>query len=198
LPETFKTMNKILLLFFLMTSLLAKSQEVSPFYPAKYIGDNPARFTSQMTYFDLNFMNTRTSEFLYYKMAMNVEKSDAAKLLHDGGKLTTTYVDKIAQGEASHLIITYDVVKVSDVYTIQSVKITGHKKRVLSFFINFWKTSINFETPAGNSDVSLNMGQDVVKYFFNKGNPYITVTNSTYKNVDEFKVHFENLKAKEK
>jgi len=191
-------MNKILLLFFLMTSLLAKSQEVSPFYPAKYIGDNPARFTSQMTYFDLNFMNTRTSEFLYHKMAMDVEKSDASKLAHDGGKLTTTYVDKIAQGAASHLIITYDVVKVSDIYTIGSVKITGDKKRVLSFFINFWKTSINFETPAGDSDVSLNMGQDVVKYFFNKGKPYIMVTNSTYKNVDEFKVHFENLKAKEK
>ena len=181
-----------------MTSLLAKSQEVSPFYPAKYIGDNPARFTSQMTYFDLNFMNTRTSEFLYHKMAMDVEKSDASKLAHDGGKLTTIYVDKIAQGAASHLIITYDVVKVSDIYTIGSVKITGDKKRVLSFFINFWKTSINFETPAGDSDVSLNMGQDVVKYFFNKGKPYITVTNSTYKNVDEFKVYFENLKAKEK
>lgn len=190
-------MKTVLLSFFLLISFLGSSQEVSPFYPAKYIGDKPARFTSQMTYFDLNFINTHVGEFLNFKMAMSIEETDSSKLTHNGGKLTTVYVDKISQSKAAKLTITYDVVKVSDIYTIQSVKITGDKQRVVDFFIEFWQTSINFKEPSGNSDVSLNMGQDIVKYYFNKGKPYITVTNSTYKNVEEFKTFFATLKEKE-
>ena len=190
-------MKNILFFFFLLTPFLGNSQEVSPFYPAKYIGDKPARFTSQMTYFDLNFINTHVSEFLNFKMAMAIQKTDSSKLLHEGGKLTVAYIDKIAQGKPGTLTISYDVVKVSDIYTIQSVKITGDKLRLIDFFVEFWNTTPNFQEPSGNSDVSLNMGQDVVKYYFNKGKPYITVTNGTYKNVEEFRTFFAGLKTKE-
>ena len=129
---------------------------------------------------------------------MTIENTDSSKMVFDGGKLTITYTDKIAQSKAQKLIISYDVVKVNDVYTIRSAKMTGDKERLLDFFIVFWETTINFKEPSGNSDVSLNMGQDVVKYYFNKGKPYITVTNSTYKNLEEFKVYFETLKAENK
>lgn len=58
-------------------------------------------------------------------------------MLHEGGKLIISYVDKIAQGKPGTLAISYDVVKVSDVYTIQSVKITGDKLRLIDFLLNF-------------------------------------------------------------
>lgn len=190
-------MKKLLLLFLLSASFSGKSQEVSPFYPAKYVGERRFGFTSQMTYFDLNFININVSEFLTYKMLMDIEKTDSSKLLHDGGKLIISYSDRFAQSGSLKLAIAYDVVKVQDVYTIQAAKITGDKKRIISFFINFWETTINFEEPSGNSDVSLNMGQDVVKYYFNKGKPYITITNGTYKNAEEFRTFFAGLKAKE-
>jgi hypothetical protein len=191
-------MHKILLSIVILTSFIAQSQEVSPYYPAKYVGEKGAGFTSQMTYFDLNFISSNVSDFLMSKMLMNIENTDSSKMLFDGGKLTITYTDRIVQSKAQKLIISYDVVKVNDVYTIKSVKMTGDKERLLDFFIVFWETTINFKAPSGNSDVSLNMGQDIVKYYFNKGKPYITVTNSTYKNLEEFKVYFETLKAENK
>lgn len=190
-------MKNTLAFLFLFASFLGRSQEVSPFYPAKYVGDKPARFTSQMTYFDLNFISIHVSEFLTYKMAMDIEKTDSSKLLHDGGKLTITYSDRFSQSGSQKLSITYDVVKVNDVFTIEAVKITGDKKRIVSFFINFWKTTIHFDEPSGNSDVSLHMGQDDVNYFFNKGNPYIAITNGTYKNAAAFRSYFATLKAKQ-
>lgn len=59
-------MKKLLLLFLLSASFSGKSQEVSPFYPAKYVGEQRFGFTSQMTYFDLNFISINVSEFLTY------------------------------------------------------------------------------------------------------------------------------------
>jgi hypothetical protein len=94
------------------------------------------------------------------------------------------------------LTFTYSVGLVNDIYTIRTLKITGSKDRLISFFVEFWNTTINFEAPTGNSDVSLLTGQDVVKYFINKGKPYITITNSTYKSLEEFKTFFDTIKEK--
>ena len=185
-------MKKIILFLLFATTIFA--QEVSPYYPAVYTGDDPAKFSSQLTYFDSNFIVNRVSDFIYYNMAMTLESSDDSKLLFNGGELTYHYVNMFSSGKG--LIIKYYVGKVNDIYTIKSVKITGGTERLITFFVSFWKTSINFETPSGKSDVSLLNGQDVVKYYFNKGNPYINVTNSTYKSIEEFSKYFDTIKDK--
>ena len=188
-------MKKILLLTLLTFSLFIQAQEVSPYYPAKNNVTDPFNFTSQLTYFDLNYISNNISEFLTYRMNMVVEKEDDSKLLFDGGKNVYQYTDRIAASGSHNLIITYNVGKTNDIYVIKSVTISGDKERVYDFFVEFWKTTINFKEPSGKSDVSLLTGQDVVKLFFNKGKPYITVTNGTYKTIEEFNLKFNQLLA---
>lgn len=184
-------MKKIVALLFLY-SICSFAQEVSPYYPAKYVGENPSDFSSQLTYFDSNFIVNKVSDFIYYRMAMKLESSDDSKLLYNGGELTYHYADMFSSGRLS---IKYYIGKVNDVYTVKSVKITGDSERLITFFVEFWKTTINFKEPSGKSDVSLLTGQDVVKLFFNKGKPYITVTNGTYKTIEEFNLKFNQLLA---
>ncbi|WP_163410808.1 hypothetical protein [Flavobacterium ajazii] len=188
-------MKKLLLLTYLFLSISAQSQEVSPYYPAKHVVDNPATFTSQITYFDMNYITNNISEFLTYRMNMVVTKSDDSKLLYDGGSYSITYTDRLAQSGYKTLVFNYSIGKVDDIYTIKSLKITGAEDRLIPFFVNFWQTTKNFTAPAGNSDVSLLTGQDVAKFYFNKGKPYITVTNNTFKSIEEFTEYFHKLKG---
>ncbi|WP_269233833.1 hypothetical protein [Flavobacterium flavigenum] len=188
-------MKKLLLLTYLFLSISAQSQKVSPYYPAKHVVDDPSTFTSQITYFDMNYITNNISEFLTYSMYMVLTKSDDSKLLYDGGSYTITYTDKFAQSGNKKLIFDYSIGKVDDVYTIKSLKITGSEDRLITFFVEFWQTTKNFTAPAGNSDVSLLTGQDVAKFYFNKGKPYITVTNNTFKSIEEFKEYFHKLKG---
>ncbi|MRX70285.1 hypothetical protein GJU42_20105 [Flavobacterium resistens] len=157
--------------------------------------NDPYAFTSQITYFDMNYISNNISEFLTYRMNMTVTKSDNTKLLHNGGTYSITYTDKISQSGNEKLIFSYDVGLIDNVYTIKNLKITGSKDRLISFFVEFWQTSKNFTAPAGNADVSLLTGQDVAKFYFNNGKPYIAVINNTFKSIDEFKVYFEKLKV---
>nr|WP_294922167.1 hypothetical protein [uncultured Flavobacterium sp.] len=189
-------MKKLILLITILLGVMVQAQEVSPYYPAKHVVNDPYDFTSQITYFDMNYITNNISEFLTYRMNMAVTKSDNSKLLHDGGSYTITYSDKIAQSGNASLIFNYNIGMVDNVYTIKSLKISGSKERLITFFVEFWQTSKNFTAPSGNSDVSLLTGQDVAKFYFNKGKPYITVSNSTFKSLDEFKAYFEKLKTK--
>lgn len=188
-------MKKIILVACVLLVSFVNAQEVSPYYPAKNVVNDPYYFTSQITYFDMNYITNNISEFLTYRMNMTVTKSDDSKLLHDGGSYTVTYTDKLAQSGYNNLIFNYSIGMVDNVYTIKSLKITGSKERLISFFVEFWQTSKNFKAPSGNSDVSALTGQDVAKFYFNKGKPYITVTNNTFKSLDEFKVYFQKLKV---
>lgn len=188
-------MKKLLLIAALLLAGFTQAQEVSPYYPAKYTGKTGFHFTSQLTYFDLNFISNNISEFLLNRLSMVVEKTDDSKLLFDGGRYTVNYVDRLSQSGLKKLAVVYEVSKVNDVYTINSVTINGSDERVTDFFIEFWQTAMNFEEPKGNSNVSVLTGQDVVKYYFNKGKPYVAVTNGTFKTVEEFKNHFQKLKA---
>lgn len=188
-------MKKLFILLFFI-SFFSHSQEVSPYYPAKNMVNDPYDFTSQITYFDMNYITNNISEFLSYRMNMAVTKTDNTKLLHDGGNYTVTYTDKLGQSGNANLAFNYSIGIVDNVYTIKSLKITGSKERLISFFVGFWQTTKNFTSPSGNSDVSLLTGQDEAKFFFNKGKPYITVVNKTFKTIEEFKVYFQDLKSK--
>lgn len=89
-----------------MISYLTQAQEVSPYYPAKNIVSDPYDFTSQISYFDMNYITNNISEFLSYRMNMSVTKTDNTKLLHDGATYTITYADKLARSGNANLIFT--------------------------------------------------------------------------------------------
>ena len=97
-------MNKSHIIFFFLLSFFVQSQEVSPYYPSKHVVSDPYDFTSQITYFDMNYITNNISEFLSVRMNMAVTKSDNSKLLHDGGSYTVTYQDKIAQSGNANLV----------------------------------------------------------------------------------------------
>lgn len=189
-------MKHTFLLLALLGFTLMQAQEVSPYYPAKNVVNDPFKFTSQITYFDMNYITTNISEFLSYRMNMVVEKSDNSKLLATGGNYTITYANRASQSGNGKLFFNYTIGIVDDVYTIKSLKIVGSEALLIGFFVEFWQTSKNFTAPSGNSDVSLLTGQDVAKFYFNKGKPYISVTNNTFKSFEEFKIYFQKLKEK--
>lgn len=188
-------MKNLITLLAILIGGVTQAQEVSPYYPAKNVVKDPYHFTSQITYFDMNYSTNNISEFMKYRLNMAVTKTDDSKLLHTGGTYIIEYTDRLSFSGGKNLIFTYNVGKVNDIYTIKSLKITGSKERLISFFVEFWQTSINFEKPSGKSDVSLRTGQDVAKFFFNKGAPFITVSNSSYKNIEDFKEYFNKLIA---
>lgn len=190
-------MKKTLLFISLFLSFASNAQEVSPYYPAKGNFKSPYYFTSQFSYFDLNYISNNISEFLTYRLNMVINKDDSSKLLKDGGTYSVNYVERISTSGKERLNFIYTVGLVDNVYTIKTVKITGTKESLISFFVEFWQTTMNFQEPSGKSDVSLLTGQDVVKYYVNKGNPYITITNNTFKDLEDFKKYFIDLKAKQ-
>lgn len=189
--------SRIILILSMLFSFVVNAQEVSPYYPAKGNFKSPYYFTSQLSYFDLNYISNNISEFLTYRLNMVVDKDDSSKLLKDGGTYNISYVDRISTSGNEKINFVYTVGLVDNVYTIKTVKITGTKESLITFFVEFWQTTINFQEPSGKSDVSLLTGQDVVKYYVNKGKPYITITNNTFKDLEEFKKHFIDLKAKQ-
>lgn len=187
-----KTLLVSLLMLF---GTILQAQEISPYYPCKNTISNPYYFSSQITYFDMNTICDNISDFLLYRMNMDVSKRDHSKLLHDGGAYIINYTDELTQSGHENLIFNYNIGKVDNVYTIKSLKITGSKQRLISFFIQFWQASKDFKTPSGKSDVTFLIGQDVARFYFNKGKPYITVTNNIYKSLDEFNIYFQALKS---
>lgn len=178
----------------MILSTILQAQEISPYYPCKVTINNPYYFSSQITYFDMNSISDNISDFLLHHMNMNVSKRDHSKLLRNGGAYIITYTDELAQSRHENLIFNYNIGLVDNVLTIKSLKITGSKKRLISFFNQFWMASKDFKSASGKSEVSFLTGQDVATFYTNKEKLYITVTNNNYKSLNEFNAYFQNLK----
>ena len=90
-------MKKLILIITLATFFGLNAQEVSPYYPAKNKVNDPYYFTSQITYFDLNYISNNISEFLTYRLNMVVEKDDDTKAYWDKevttGRLKRAFID---------------------------------------------------------------------------------------------------------
>ncbi len=175
-------------LLFLLFSAFAFGQNVSPYYPAKQPEAYRELETSQLTFYDTMFVQSVIPEFLSRAMGMTQIDSD---LNPKTMVLKQIYQDQFSTGKLNFEFKT-DVIK-SEVETpeiVKSVKITGTPERVIRFFVRYWDTSLDFETV--RADVERKHFQDIVKFYFNKGKPYILVTNSTFKSTKEFEDFFNN------
>lgn len=179
------------LLFFLLLSGFAFGQEISPYYPAKQENARRGNEPSQLTYYDSQFVQGLLPNFLSNKMMMTQIDTDfdiKTKTLRQ------SYQDKFSSGKLI-ITLTTDLInsKVEVPEIIKSIKITGTPERVITFFVEYWDTTLDFRSL--KSDVERKHMQDVARFYFNKGKPYITVTNGTFKNTKEFEEYFNKLLA---
>lgn len=183
-------MKKTLLL--LLFSVFAFGQNVSPYYPAKQSEALRGLEPSQLTYYDTIFFQSLIPEFLNRNMAMTQVDTD---LNPKTMVLKQSYQDQFSTGVLNFEVKT-DVIK-SNVETpeiVKSIKVTGTPERVIRFFVRYWDSTLDFESV--KSDVERKHLQDSAKFYFNKGKPYILVTNNTYKTTKDFEIFF-NKKLKE-
>ncbi|ROI09779.1 hypothetical protein EGI11_03205 [Chryseobacterium sp. H3056] len=177
------------LLFFLLISTLCGAQNVSPYYPAKqdnaYRGNEP----SQLTYYDTSFVQGLIPEFLKNNLGMIQVSSEMDVKTKN---IKQIYQDQFSDGKLVFDLST-DVINadVQNPEVVSAVKITGTPERVISFFVRYWDTTIDFKTL--KSDIERRQMQDVANLYFNKGKPYIMVKNNTYKSAKEFEPHFAKL-----
>lgn len=180
-------MKKILLLMFFY-GYNTFAQDISPYYPAKqgsaYRGNEP----TQLTYYDSMFVQGLIPNFLSNRMGMTQISVDGDKIIKQ------VYQDGFSNGKLIFELHTEPInSKVDFPEIVKSIKITGTKDRVIAFFIEYWGTKIDWDPK--KSDVERLQMQDVIKFYFNNGKPYITITNSTYKTTKEFEDHFNKLLA---
>lgn len=183
-------MKKII--FFLLLSCFCLGQEISPYYPATqpeaYLGE-----TTQLTYYDSQYVINNLISFLSYNMLMTQTDIKKGKTAFEN---TYVFQDKLSNGKL-YITLQEAEINVKALYPVIVIKlkISGTKDRVFSFFINYWNTTINWD--ASKSDVERRHMQDIIRLHFNNGNPYITVANATYKNSKDFENFFNDLKLKE-
>lgn len=177
-------MKKILL--FILMSGFAFGQEISPYYPAKQDNAWRGNEPTQLTYYDAMFVAGALQNFVTDRMAMAVTGSDAS---------TYHFQDKFSTGKLN-ITLKQEQIKanVAIPEIVTSIKISGDKDKVYTFFVEYWGTTIDWD--AKKSDVERKHQQDVVRLHFNGGKPYITITNGTYKNTADFEIYFNTLLEK--
>lgn len=174
------------LLLFILISGFTFGQEISPYYPAKQDNAWRGNEPTQLTYYDAMFVAGALQNFVTDHMAMAVTGSDAS---------TYHFQDKFSTGKLNITLKQEKInsnVAVPEIVT--SIKISGDKDRVYTFFIDYWGTTIDWD--AKKSDVERKHQQDVIRLHFNSGKPYITITNGTYKNTADFEAYFNTLLEK--
>lgn len=180
-------MRTILLLLFFYGYYIS-AQDISPYYPTKqssaYRGNEP----TQLTYYDSMFVQGLLPNFLSNRMGMTQISVDGNKVIKQ------VYQDSFSNGKLIFELYTDTInSKVDFPEIVKSIKISGTKDRVIAFFVEYWGTKIDWD--AKKSDVQRLQMQDVIKFYFNNGKPYITITNSAYKTTKEFEEQFNKLLA---
>ncbi|GAA5096831.1 hypothetical protein GCM10023210_31130 [Chryseobacterium ginsengisoli] len=172
--------NIIILLLF---SSFAFGQEISPYYPAKQDNAWRGNEPTQLTFYDAMFVAGALQNFVSDHMAMAVTGSDAS---------TYHFQDKFSTGKLN-IALKQEQIKanVPNPEIVTSIKISGDKDKVFTFFVEYWNTTINWD--AKKSDIERLHQQDVIRLHFNAGKPYITITNGTYKNKADFEAFFNTL-----
>lgn len=182
--------KKILLLIFFY-SYYTFAQDISPYYPAKqgnaYRGNEP----TQLTYYDSMFIQGLLPNFLSNRMGMAQVSADRDEKT---SVIKQVYQDGFSDGKLIFDLKTEMINSKVDIpEVVKSIKISGTKDRVIAFFVEYWGTKIDWDPK--KSDVQRLQMQDIIRFYFNNGKPYIIVTNSTYKNTKEFEDHFNKLLA---
>ena len=185
-------MKKLLLFIFLISGYccLAQQPEIYPYYPSPVITSGTE---TQITYFDLNFVALRIQEFASQSLEMTL--IDNEYNIKDGkGDITYIFEEKIVAGSRTpyKLNAVFSVEPLANTFVIKSLKINGDSDKVLSFYVGFWNTTINFDDLKKKGMVYNRYLQDKIEYHFNSGNPYIEITNTSIKDFGTFATAFKN------
>lgn len=186
-------------LFFLFFSVFSYAQYVSPYYPLKQDAEYRAEKPGQLTYYSSDFVQGLLQNFMKYRLGMSMidSKSDDKNKAY-----TQIYQDMFSTGKL-YVTLKWEIIRPKSASeddiipeVVKSIKITGTPSRVISFFVYYWDTTIDFESV--KSDIERKHMQDVAHFYFNKGKPYILVKNGTFDTIKEFEEYFNTLLEKEK
>lgn len=181
-------MKKLLLIPVLLFSFLGFAQmpEISPYFPQN---PNQSRYQTQFTYYDLNYVSYRVQDYLERNMAMVL--ADTKENLKEGvGTIEHTYQESMIIGSSrspQKIKFTYTVVPIGNYFVIKKCKIAGEPIKVEAFFVGFWKTSLQFDRTRKEGVVYNNYLQDKISFYFNNGNYYVDIINTSISNFSEFR-----------
>lgn len=184
-----------LLCVFITVITFAQSPDISPHYPKVLISQ---RGETQFTYYDLNFVNTNIQFFVKSNMGMKLIDDPIFNLNDDGkGTIDYNYTENIVIGKRKpyNIIFSYTVEPIGHLLVITKCKITGSPIKVADFFIKYWKTDIQLEKVKQEKIIYNYYVQDKITYHVNKGNPFISIENTTIKDFKTFeKDYLEKVK----
>lgn len=189
-------MKKIILLFLIiMGEGFLYSQEITPYYPTKesreaWLGYTP----TQLTYYDDIYVQGAIMNFISANLGMtNIDMTANRKKK----EFTSIFQDRFSTGKL-YVTYKYDTIDVDIVNPtiIKSLVIRGDSDRVISFFVQFWKT--NYHSDDLKENIIRRHLQDVATFYYSKGRPYIEVKNSAFSSVREFEAYFKDKLMKNK
>lgn len=173
---------------------------VSPYRQPEVILDANMRtlathgYCTQITYFDLNFVNLKVQEFLYRHLGASTDETGDFKTLKNNDiQITQKYNQRIVIDEQSQtLTIRYTAFRHKNAFVIKSAVITGTSKFVIDFFVKFWQTALTFNDIYNDKIATTYLLQDKATISFKNDMWSIEVTNTSIKSMDDFKKIFED------
>lgn len=192
------------ILLFLLLSAFAFGQDISPYYPAKQTDAWRGLEPTQLTYYDEQYVQGAVSNFMSLKMGMTSLESQDTDWNTKAQFYSSVFQDRFSTGKIK-VTYYYDKMQAKVFFAgisetienpaiIKSLKITGTPNRVIAFFVEYWGSNLDFNSI--KADVERKQMQDVAKFYYNKGKPYIIIENNTYKSTKEFEDFF-NLRLQE-
>lgn len=143
---------------------------------------------TQITYFDLNFVEQLMQDFMRNEMGMTTINSSKF-VKHDGLEtFTITYAQMATMGtKVPHLCLTYTFFtnKYNDPI-IKSLNISGTSNKVVYFYAAYWPTTMNFD--GSKHQIAFNyLLQDKATIKVNSsGNWNISIENTTIHDLKEY------------
>jgi hypothetical protein len=185
-------MKKVLIIAFFIISVIGYSQQpsISPYYPDVVPTGSYNDLQTQMTYFDLNFVNVKIQDYMINEMQMNLS-SDKYDLVAGKGNITFTYSDNGAINTTiKKMSFIFNVEPINDEFVIKSCKIVGNSERLISFYVHFWSSPLQFDQVKSKGVIYNNFMMDKISFHYNGNQPYITITNGSITDFKDFSVKY--------
>lgn len=173
-------MKKLLLLLLITT--FVQAQKIYPSYPSLPISEYD--YLTQISYYDLNYVDGRLTKFLYEKMNMkNLAEKDIYNLNDGKGSIIKSFQEMASRGKQSTITLNYSVFVIEGDFVIKDFKVTGDYTKVAMFYLLFWDTKIHLEE---NQSVTNNFIQDRIIFNNDFKAPSITISNTTLNDTEKF------------
>lgn len=189
-------MKKISIIICIVVSMAAYSQQpsISPYYPDIATIGSYNDLQTQVTYFDLNFVNAKIQEYMDKEMQMYVS-GDKYDLVAGKGNITFVYSDKGAINTTiKKMSFIFNVEPINNEFVIKSCKIVGNSERLVAFYVSFWSSPLNFDQVKSKGIIYNNFMMDKISFHYNGNNPYITITNGSINNFQDFTTKYLDKK----